>query len=164
MNCPIENRNPDVLMAYVAGQLDTVTSGALERHLAGCAACRSLAGEQAALWKTLDAWEAPAVSLDFDRRLYHRIGAEAPASLWQRITGSFRFMPFRQALPLTAVAGLLLMAGVIMRHPDSNVPVPLLRETVRADQVERTLDDLELLRQFGAASSSSPESGHSDAM
>src|SRR5450755_308988 len=107
MNCPIENRNPDVLMAYVAGQLDTVTSGALERHLAGCAACRSFAAKQAALWKTLDAWEAPAVSLDFDRRLYHRIEAEAPASLWERITGSFRFLPLRQALPLTAVAGLL---------------------------------------------------------
>ena len=68
-------------------------------------------------------------------------------------------MPLRQALPLTASAGLLLMAGLLLQHP---TPVAPAAPIVRANQVERTLDDLELLRHFNAADTD--QSPHPDAM
>jgi anti-sigma factor RsiW len=159
MNCLTEDHNPEMLVAYAAGTLDLETAHALEQHLAGCAACRSAAAGQIAVWKALDAWEAPAVSPDFDRRLYRRIEQGVRLSWWGRLTRPFRAMPLSQALPLTASAGLLLMAGLILRHPG---PIAPHRDIVRAKQVERTLDDLDLLRQFGTPDST--ESVHRHAM
>ena len=127
MNCPIESRNPEMLVAYAAGELDLETARALERHLAGCAACRSVAADQAAVWKALDAWEAPAVSPDFNRRLYRRIEQGVRLSWWERLTRTFRPMPLRQALPLTATAGLLLMAGLLLQHPTPVAPARTAR-------------------------------------
>jgi anti-sigma factor RsiW len=138
MNCPIEGHNPELLMAYAAGTLDPSTAATLEQHLAVCDACRSLADEQTAMWKALDIWEAPSVSPDFDRRLYSRIDREVRFSWWER------------------------MAGLIMRHPGPIAPVSPHSEIVRANQVESTLDDLDLLRQFGT--SDAAESGHPHAM
>jgi hypothetical protein len=60
-------------------------------------------------------------------------------------------MPLRQALPLVATACLLLIASFLVQQPDKLAPVQPSSEVVQADQVERTLDDLELLRQFGTA-------------
>ena len=163
MNCPIESRNPEMLVAYAAGELDLETARAVEQHLDGCANCRAKAADQAAVWNALDAWEAPPVSPDFNRRLYGRIEQGVPISWWERLTRPFRPMPLRQALPLAATAALLLMAGLIL-HRDSGpiTPVAPHREIVRAKQVERTLDDLDLLRQFGA--SGSAEGVHRDAL
>ena len=162
MNCPMESRNPQMLVAYAAGEVDRETARALEMHLGVCAACRSLAADQTALWKMLDTWDAPGVTPDFDRRLYRRIREEVRFSWWERISRPFRPMPLRQALPLTVSACLLLTAGLILQHPGKMGPVAARHETVRVDQVERTLDDLELLRQVGMANQ--PEDMHSDAM
>jgi hypothetical protein len=72
-------------------------------------------------------------------------------------------MPLSQVLPLSATAGLLLMAGLIMQHPAPIVPAAARQgPIVRADQVESTLDDLDLLRQFGATNSA--EGAHPDAL
>jgi anti-sigma factor RsiW len=162
MNCPMQDRNPDLLVDYAAGELDSETARALEQHLANCAACHSIAVDQTAVWKALDAWEAPPVSPDFDRRLYRKIDAGVRFSWWERLTRPFRPMPLRQALPLTASAGLLLMACLLSQHPSPIAPVARQGEVVRANQVETTLDDLDLLRQFGAADS--PEGAHPDAL
>ncbi len=158
----MENRNPDILVAYAAGRLDPAAASALEQHIAGCAACRETSRAQGALWKVLDAWEAPDFSMDFDRRLYQRIESEVRFSWWERLARRLQWLPLREVLPITAVAGLLLAAGLIMYDPGKVAVAPHRSETVRADQVERTLDDIELLRQFSAATSA--ESGHTDAM
>ena len=162
MNCPIEDRRPAILVAYAAGELDRETAIALERHLADCAACRPVAAGQAAVWKALDAWEAPPVSPDFDRRLYRRIDEGVQLSWWERLTRPFRPMPLRQVLPLTAAAGLLLIAGLLLHRPGPTAPVASQHEVVRANQVESTLDDLDLLRQLSTEDSA--EGGHPDAM
>jgi anti-sigma factor RsiW len=153
MNCPIEDRHPEILVAYVAGELAPETARALERHLAGCAACRPVAAGQNAVWNALDAWDAPPVTPDFDRRLYRRIDEEARRPWWERLLHPFRLMPLRQVVPLTASAGLLLVAGLLLQNPGIITPVAAQREAVRAKQVENTLDDLDLLRQFGGADS-----------
>jgi hypothetical protein len=122
-----------------------------------------MATDQMAVWKALDAWEAPPISADFNRRLYRRIDEGAPMSWWGRCTRAFRLMPLRQVLPLSATAGLLLMAGLIMQHPATIGPAAAKQAPiVRADQVESTLDDLDLLRQFGTANST--EGAHPDAL
>src|SRR5579871_504203 len=99
MTCPIERHNPELLVAYVAGQLDPQSVTALESHFADCPECRAEAAGQAALWTALDAWEAPAISPDFNRRLYSRIADESRLPWWERFLQSFRLMPLRQALP-----------------------------------------------------------------
>jgi hypothetical protein len=121
-----------------------------------------MAAEQKAVWLALDAWEAPAASPNFDRRLYSRIAAGVHFSWWERVSRPFRTMPLRQALPLTASAGLLLVAGLILQHPRLEAPRVEQHEIVRANQLEKTLDDLELLRQF--ATSDNAESVQRDAM
>jgi anti-sigma factor RsiW len=162
MNCPIQDHNSEILVAYTAGQLDQEAAQELGRHLAGCAPCRSMAAEQAAVWKALDAWEAPAVSPDFDRRLCRRIEQGARLSWWERLIRPFRSIPLRQAVPLTASAGLLLMVALLLQHPGSIVPATPRGDLVRAIQVEKTLDDLDLLRQFSTADSA--ESVHPHVM
>ena len=162
MNCPMEDRRPAILVAYAAGELDRETASALERHLADCAACRPVAAGQAAVWKALDAWEAPSVSPDFDRRLYRRIDEGARLSGWASLTRPFPRMPRRPALPRPAVAGLLLMASLLLHRTGPTAPVASQHEVVGANQVESTLDDLDLLRQLSTADSA--ESGHPDAM
>jgi len=151
MNCPMEDRNPEKLVAYAAGELDRETGAAIERHLSACPACRSKVAGQVALWNALDIWEAPPVSPDFDRRLYRRIREQVRLSWWERLARPFRPMPLRQALPLGAAACLLVIASFLVQQPDKLAPVQPSSEVVQADQVERTLDDLELLRQFGTA-------------
>ena len=162
MTCPIEDRHPEILVAYAVGELDREIATALERHLADCAACRLVVAGQAGVWKALDAWEAPPVSPDFDRRLYRRIDEGLRPSWWDRLTGPLRFMPFRQALPLTASAGLLLIAGVLLHHPSPVAPAAAQPQVVRAVQVEHTLDDMDLLRQLGTTNST--EGGDADAL
>ena len=115
------------------------------------------------VWQALETWEVPAISPDFDRGLYRRIDEGAGLTWFARLMRSFREMPLRQALPLTATAGLLLMAGFLLQHPIIVAPAPQRQDSVRANQVERTLDDLDLLRQF-SATGSSVESAHPDAM
>lgn len=163
MTCPIESRHPEMLLAYAGGELGMDAARALELHLATCDACSSVVTEQVAVWKALDEWEPPVISADFNRRLYGRIEEGLRRSWWQRLTSPLREMPLRQALPLSATLGLLLMAGLILQHPDSLAPAPKPQgKIVRAEQVEKTLDDLDLLRQFDSPKSA--ESGHTDAM
>jgi len=162
MNCPLASHNPEMLVDYAAGQLNSESRCAFEQHMADCASCRATAAEQAAVWSALDAWEAPALPADFDRRLYGRIDQGARLSWWERLIRPLRPMPLRAVLPLTATAGLLLMAGLLLEHQGPVTPAASSGRVVRAEQVERTLDDLDLLGQFNSASSS--ESKHSHAL
>src|ERR1039457_5979210 len=138
MNCPIEDRNPEMLVAYAASELDLETARALEQHLAGCAACRLVAADQTTVWKALDAWEAPPVSPDFDRRLYRRIDDGVRLSWWECLTPPFRPIALRHAGPRTAAAGRRLRAGLLLQQPGPIAPVARHGEIGRANQVENT--------------------------
>lgn len=172
MKCPMETQeSAEVLLAYCARRLDPDTAVVLERHLAVCPACREFQKSQQAVWEALDAWEAMPVSADFDRRLYERIEREeARLSWWGRLVRPFAPMwaptLVSRGVPVAAAACLLLLAGVLLQRPGRVVaPDPLAVEvrveSIQPDQVERTLDDMEMLRQFrvltaadaGAASS-----------
>jgi len=162
MNCPIENANPQLLIDYAAGTLDTETSSAVEAHLGACPQCGALAAAQSAVWRALDAWETPPVSPDFDGRLYARIQQETPASRWDRLLQALQPVLPRRAIPLALATCLMLAVSLILEFPRGVRRVPPASQTVRVEQVETMLDDLDLLRQ--SVGPNEAEGVHSDAM
>jgi hypothetical protein len=155
MNCPMESReNAQLLLDYCARKLEPEWEAKLEGHVATCGACGEFARRQRAVWEALDGWEAAPVSTDFDRRLYRRI--EAQVSWWDLLVRPL-LSPFRTVTPRRTLAGaaaacLLLTAGVLLEHPAiSPAPVPnemAQVDTVQPEQVERTLDAMEMLNEF----------------
>jgi anti-sigma factor RsiW len=155
MKCPIDSKeNAELLLDYCARRLDPERTLLLEAHMAGCEACRRIGEGQRALWTALDQWEAMEVSGSFDRRLYRRIEEEAaPGSRWWRLGQRARFVLASPALPLTATAGLVLAVGFLLHEP-AKPPVSPEPPVAAGDveQVERTLEDLDMLRQLNLTS------------
>jgi hypothetical protein len=150
MKCPIETQeNAELLLSYSARRLNSESTAILEAHMQICPACREFRDGQKALWEALDQWEARPVSPDFDRRLYRRIEEQEQLGWWARLFGPSRPVFLRPALPLAAAACLVLVAGFIIDDPARLVAPssdsPQVREV---EQLERTLDDLDMLRQF----------------
>jgi anti-sigma factor RsiW len=155
MNCPLRKEDAaHILLDYSAHRLDPAKAAALERHMETCAGCAAFRVEQAAVMHALDAWEPAPVSLDFNRRLWRRIDGAEAAPWYARLVESLRFAQWKPVLPLTA-AILLIAAGFIFDHPaqrTSAAPAQASSVSVsEADQVEQTLDDLQMLHQFNAA-------------
>ena len=152
MKCPMETQETmELLLAYCAGKLDPDRMITLERHVAVCAACQEFERKQHAVWDAMDAWEPMPVSADFNRRLYQRIDAEGQTSWWTRLTRPLRpaFGPglLSRGVPMAATLCLLLVAGVILERP-GNLVVPEdrgLADIVQPGDVERTLDDMDML-------------------
>jgi len=164
MDCPLKTREgAGQLLDFCSGESPSI-AGPLARHIAQCAECREFASGQQSVWEAMDAWEAPAVSPDFDRRLYSRL--EAQASWWERLVLSVRRMSWGpaswgRAIPRTALAGVLLAAGVLLLRPDAppspnraaNEPAKV--ESIRPEQVEYTLDTMDVLNEFSRQADSS---------
>jgi hypothetical protein len=161
MNCPLKSESTfDVLLDHAAGKLDRARSARLAQHAMLCAECSAFLAGQTELWQTLDAWEPEPVRMDFNRRLWHRIEAEVAAP-WpirglRALADSLRMGAWKPALPLAA-AVVLVATGFMMDHP-STLPVnpPGVQtasgaSAIDADQVEKTLDDLQLLLQLNAS-------------
>ena len=137
MKCPA----PETLFEFAQGE----ASLAVERHVAECAACRAAVTEHRAMWSALDAWEAPAISPDFNRRLYARIEADKRRSArW--------FQP-----AMAAAAALVIVAGTawMVERPAPAPAEPQMKSV--SVEIEDTLDDLEMLRQLEAVKSKSRE-------
>jgi anti-sigma factor RsiW len=162
MNCPIRNEETaDLLLAYTARRLDPARTAVLEDHMNGCTQCAEFRAGQDLVWQALDAWEAPAVTPDFNRRLYQRIETEAAAPWYKRLFATPLAM-WKPAIPLAA-ACLVIVAGFVLDHPVATTApnaTPAIRVSVaEAEQVESALDDLQLLRQLDtSATSGSSES------
>jgi hypothetical protein len=154
MNCPLDTPdNAQILLDYCSRQLAPEAAGILERHISVCAACREFADNQRAVWQAMDAWEAAPVSADFDSRLYMRI--EAQASWWERLMRPLREVTMRRAVPAVALAGLLVVAGIVLERPGmAPAPAPAKNgdraqvEQVQPEQVEDALDTMDVLAEF----------------
>ncbi len=151
MECPIQSReNADLLLAYCARKLEPRTAAILERHMESCPDCRAFGDEQRAVWAALDRWDAQPVSTVFDRRLYQRIEAEEHRGWWDRAVRPWLPRDWRPAFPLAA-ASVLVAAVLLFRSPGPvGFPEANQAEVLDMDleRVERTLDDLEMLRQL----------------
>jgi hypothetical protein len=162
MNCPLETRdNAQLLLDYCTRKLEPESVAILERHIALCGACREFAAGQRAVWEALDAWEAAPVSADFDSRLYRRIDAQV--GWWDLLRRPFLPVVRWRGVPAMAMACLLLMAGVaLQRSAVAPPPSPsdmAQVDSVQPEQVERTLDAMEMLNEFSRhVRSDSPDS------
>jgi anti-sigma factor RsiW len=136
----------ELLLEYTAGRLEACEASALEAHLESCTRCREFARSQKMVWQALEAWEAEPVSMDFDRRLFARI-ERAPVSWWARLTGQV----MRHGVPLAAAAGVIILAGLMLRPavtPVAPPPESAQVEVLGPEQVQSALDDMEMLRDF----------------
>jgi anti-sigma factor RsiW len=163
MQCPIQKENAEVLLDYCARKLNPETTALLNRHMESCAECRAFAAAQMSVWEALDAWEPEPVSAAFDRKLYARIEEREAQKgwlghMWGRISQPAMFTPFgwRPAMPIAA-ACLTLVAAFVLSVPGDKsareIYVDNTRdngrvEVVDVEQVERTLDDIEMLKQL----------------
>ena len=173
MNCLKNNKQgTEILLAYAAGTLDPPRAASLENHAAGCGECRELLDAQQHLWSLLDECRsAPDVSPDFDARLYARIAREESAASWKlriydplgcvvlrrevsRPAAScgirFRGSPWRRARrlrPYWPWGCICVFRCMLRRLPRRRAGInqQIRPEAVDAEQVEVTIEDLEML-------------------
>lgn len=152
MDCPLQSESTaQVLLEYIAGRLNATSAADLERHLEICPECMRFRTEQTALWEALDSWETMPVSADFNRRLWQRIET-SKTTPWRRVIAPIGSLAWKPAFPLAA-AVLIMAAGFVLEQPGTQITPPGVPDAADvsisdADQVERALDDIQLLRQF----------------
>ncbi len=155
MKCPLHTEQTDLLLDDAAGtlarrELDGEAMASLMAHMAACPECAAFRRDQKTVWEALDLWEPAPVSMDFNRRLWQRIDAAAAAPWYKKLGESLR-AHWKPMIPLAA-AVLVVAGGFLLDHPGAGHPgarkVTPGVSIIEADQVEQTLDDIQLLRQF----------------
>ncbi|MGH9593653.1 MAG: zf-HC2 domain-containing protein [Bryobacteraceae bacterium] len=133
----------DLLLGYLGGTLDAAQRADVERHAEQCGECRGLL----AVSTRLEEWAAPAVSPDFDERLYARIAQEAEKPWWRRL-------PWRPAIPVAAAAFVVVVLALFVAGPGTQETAPQAPpgNGIEIEQVDQALEDLELLMPLDAAS------------
>jgi len=150
VECPFKNGDgAGLLIAYGSRELAPEAEAALERHMIACAACRELGAAQREVWAALDLWTPASISPDFDRRLYQRIAIEEQDKWWRRTWAAWSWRP-----PMPVVAACLaLIAAFVLRSPDAQTVFQTQPSAPKfqIEQVERALDDMDLLKPIGVA-------------
>jgi anti-sigma factor RsiW len=152
----------DVLLDYTAGRLDKAKASLFERHADGCARCASLRTTQAEVWASLDAWKPEPVSAGFNRELWRRIDAIKTPSWSERLAAALHFNLWKRVAPLAVAMGLVVTAYVLDHSTNQpTAPAPqtnaaMVVTATQADQLEQTLDDMQLLHAVDSEVSAKP--------
>jgi hypothetical protein len=154
MRCPIESQEHlELLLDYGSskGRPAGPLAEAFREHLDKCPACREAVAGQREVRAALDIWEAPAVSLSFNRQLYARI--EEPVKWSERVREALshplQILLLWKGVPVVAAAGLVLVVGILLQHPQPVKPFESVAvEGVQPEQVVHALDDMEMLDAF----------------
>jgi hypothetical protein len=147
MECPQKNSDAaEWIIAYAARTLDANDEAQFEYHLESCPSCREKAAAQRAVWLALDELTPLAVSPNFDIALYQRIAGEQ-ASWWRRLLRTD--WSWRPAMPVAAVCAALVVAFLIKNSGPSVTPQQQTQPKLQVEQVERALDDMDILKQVG---------------
>jgi len=159
MQCPLKTSHDcGVLLDYCAHKLPAGEAAAFERHAAVCEDCSRAAVDHRRVWTALDTWDAPPVSATFDRSLYTRIEQNERRSWWQYlpIPRPYTF-GWKPAVSIAA-ACVTVIAAIVISVPQRPAATPVQEssriETLEPEQVERTLEDLEMLKQLSLPSGS----------
>jgi hypothetical protein len=157
MQCPLKSsQDGDVLLDYCAHKLSAGAAAAFQRHIAICEECGRAAADQRRVWSALEMWDAAPVSTDFDRVLHARIEQHEERKWWQhardRLANGFGWKPAVSV----AAACVTVIAAIVISVPDRRAELPVQErsriETVEPEQVERTFEDLEMLKQLSLQS------------
>ena len=143
MKCSILSQS-ERLFDYSTGKLRGADAAALEQHLKICPACREWVANQRVVFEALDAWEAPPVSAEFNRKLYARIDQQPS---WRDRLLLPPPLSLRR-LPLAAAACLVMAAGVALQWPHIKPQPPVPVEVTHPEQVVHALDIMEMLGSF----------------
>ncbi len=166
MFCPLKSGDSrELFVGRSARALSPEVESALEHHLASCQECRRVAEAQDRVWSALDAWEAVSVSTGFDQRLYSQIAAEAQRPWWRRaLPASFpAAWSWKPTMPVAAACAVLL-AAFLFNSPSTEqqtqlIGQPGVQPRVDIEQVERALDDIDMLSKLGLAAQPSQPKG-----
>ena|SRR5579885_1495112 len=149
MECPRQNRGGEELMvAYTAGTLEPSAQIEFERHMAVCEACRQSAAEQKAVWEALDGWKPAAISPDFNAKLYARISEDVGLPWWERALRVNWSRALRPAMPVAAACAAIVIAFLIKEPSLARRTSVTVEQKVSIEQVERALDDMDMLKQM----------------
>jgi anti-sigma factor RsiW len=150
MECPQQNSDSvELIIAYAARTLDAADEAAFERHLESCPSCREMAAAQRTVWSVLEELTPLPVSSNFDAKLYQRIAQEQQYTWWQRL---FRAnWSWRPAMPVAAACAVLIVALLVKNSGPTVVPQQPAQPSLQIEQVERALDDMDMLKQVGEA-------------
>ena len=143
--CPMRSEDQaSLLLDYCARKLDDNRRSALERHMQVCTECAKFRESQSALWSALDEWDSSPVAQRFDEDLAGRIAQAEREPLWMRAGAWFAEVSWAPAVPALAAAAVWLF----LFQPAAQPPAIPPAETVEVEQVERVLEDLDMLRQL----------------
>jgi hypothetical protein len=166
MDCPLKAGRlsieaTEIFVAYSARTLSPAEESEFTLHLKSCSACLRIAEAQQEVWSALDAWTPAPVASNFDALLYARINAEQRTPWWQRVpkVGLEAIRDWRMnwswkpAMPVAAACAALLAAFLLKSPAIEHQAEATLQPRVDIEQVERALDDIDMLQKIGVASS-----------
>ena len=158
MSCPLRRvETTDLLLEYSARRLDAARAATLARHVDVCAECSSFLAAQTAVWDALDEWDPPPVSMDFNRRLWQRIDRAAELPWYRSLIAALRAANWKPVFPMAA-AVLVIAGGFLLDHRGERAVTPNAAtqgvSIIEADQLDQTLDDIQLLRQLDSVAPS----------
>ena len=158
MKCLAKNENDGmVLMEYALDKLPLAQRTLVAEHVHSCSDCSTVVAAHKSLNSSFDLWEPDAISRDFDRKLFTRIMEEESRS-WKRFLPQFAVPAWRSTfMPAAALCAAMFAAALL--HTPAVAPVPVKDtahhlELSEVEQVESTLEDLEMLRQLSVPSAS----------
>ncbi len=160
MMCPMKvKESTEILVDYCAQTLERVRVAEFEKHMETCGDCRRFVSEQGDLWETMDRWTPISISPDFDQRLYAKIAQEEAEPVWRqwwyRITRpAVPWMAWKPAVSLAAACAVLTLGLTVHIPGPSDTSSQIKPEKVDIEQVEKTLDDLDILMPLSQAPAS----------
>jgi ferric-dicitrate binding protein FerR (iron transport regulator) len=112
---------------------------------------RTLFEQQQALFRAMDLWESEAPPSNFDQAVYARIKQDAEArSFWHQLL----FASWKPALTAGLAAAALLLGTLVFDFESTQEPtqvaVKSAPEAEYYEEIERALDDMEMLVNFDA--------------
>ncbi len=170
MNCPLRNdEGAALILDYCSRKLDADSVLSFERHLSGCEDCSRVVEAQKYVWDALGSYETlPAVSDDFDEKLWARIERAEARNWWRKLLdgpalGWSSILSWKPAMvtatACTAVLAVMVLAptgsetGVVEHAPFEKAKV---ERGVDLEQVEGSIEDLDMLRQLGVVGETGP--------
>jgi negative regulator of sigma E activity len=129
------------ILAYVDGRLKDSERAEMEKHLAGCAACRVRANEFRSVSELLDELPMVEPSPAFDVRVRARVAAEPVKQGW---------WAWIKPSPRIALAASILLAAIVWVEYGSQPPLPISAEDANAGVIQdiSVMEDHDTLANF----------------
>ncbi len=130
--------------------LDPAEEQEFERWLNEEPELRAMFEQQTELFAVMDGWETPEPSAGFDREVYARIERDAEQRRWWN---RLWFASWKPAMAAGLGAAAALIGVLLLDQPPAEAPQVAVKTAADAEyyeEMERALDDLEMLVDFEA--------------